>query len=185
LPSFVLLVARRGTNVLREAFGVRQPDDTLATLRPIRSSRSPPGAKPLTAAAVMCLVEEGLIGLNRPFIDYVPEWNVPGVRWLEEASVADLLRHILGHRRPRRRRPRQRRSSGGGLSCPRPRPASTRSINRRRSGWPPASRWRAGRAVPCSIRPWAFNLLGPTSCGGWAAGLSGNRARATVRALGR
>ena len=96
MPSFVMLVARRGTVVLHEAFGVRQQDDALATLKtdsifPIASC-----SKPITAALVMCLVEDGLIGLNRPFIDYIPEWNVPGVQWLEEASVADLLRHTSG-----------------------------------------------------------------------------------------
>ena len=96
MPSFVLLVARRGTVVLHEAFGVRHPDDTLATLStdsifPVASC-----SKPVTAALVMCLVEDGLIGLNRPFIDYVPEWNVPSAPWLEEASVADLLRHTSG-----------------------------------------------------------------------------------------
>jgi CubicO group peptidase (beta-lactamase class C family) len=39
----------------------------------------------------MWLVEDGLIGLDRPFIDYIPELDVPGVQWLEEAKVADLL----------------------------------------------------------------------------------------------
>ena len=96
LPSFVLLVARRGTVVLHEAFGVRHPDDTLATLRTDSIFTVASCSKPVTAAAVMCLVEDGLIGLNRPFIDYVPEWNVPGVPGLEEASVADLLRHTSG-----------------------------------------------------------------------------------------
>ena len=47
----------------------------------------------MTAAAVMCLVEDGLIGLNRPFIDYLPELDVQGVEWLEEVRVADLLCH--------------------------------------------------------------------------------------------
>jgi CubicO group peptidase (beta-lactamase class C family) len=34
--------------------------------------------------------------LNRPFIDYVPELDVPGVQWLEEARVADLLCQTSG-----------------------------------------------------------------------------------------
>ena len=53
-------------------------------------------SKSITATAVMCLVEDGLIGLNRPFIDYVPELDVPGVQWLEEARVADLLCQTSG-----------------------------------------------------------------------------------------
>jgi CubicO group peptidase (beta-lactamase class C family) len=96
MPSLVVLVVRRGTIVLHEAFGVRRQDDTTPTLRtdsifPVSSI-----AKPVTAAAVMCLVEDGLIGLNRPFIEYIPELDVPGVQWLEEAKVADLLCHTSG-----------------------------------------------------------------------------------------
>jgi CubicO group peptidase (beta-lactamase class C family) len=95
-PSVVVLVARRGVIVLHEAFGVRHFADTTPTLKtdsifPIASL-----TKPITAAAVMCLVEDGLIGLNRPFIDYIPELDVPGVQWLEEARVADLLCHTSG-----------------------------------------------------------------------------------------
>src|SRR5437762_754381 len=95
-PSLVLLAARRGTIVLHEAWGVRRPEDKTPTLK--RDSIFPLAScsKPITAAAVMCLVEDGLVGLNRPFIDYVPELDVAGVKWLEEASVADLLRHTSG-----------------------------------------------------------------------------------------
>ena len=96
MPSFVLLVARRSAVVLHEAFGVRRPDDPLATLQKDSIFTIASSSKPITAALVMCLVEDGLIGLNRPFVDYVPEWNVPGVEWIEEASVADLLRHTSG-----------------------------------------------------------------------------------------
>src|SRR5262245_10634840 len=92
-PSLVVLVARRGTIVLHEAFGVRHHEDTTPTLKPDSIFPIASCTKPITAALVMCLVEDGLIGLNRPFIDYVPELNVPGVRWLEEARVADLLCH--------------------------------------------------------------------------------------------
>jgi len=95
-PSLAVLVARRGTIVLHEAFGVRRPEDTTQTLRRDAIFTIASSAKPITAAAVMCLVEDGLIGLNRPFIEYVPELDVPGVQWLEEARVADLLSHTSG-----------------------------------------------------------------------------------------
>jgi CubicO group peptidase (beta-lactamase class C family) len=94
--SLVLLAARRGTIVLQEAFGVRHPDDTTPTLKPDAIFPVMSCAKPITAALVMCLVEDGLIGLNRPFIEYVPELDVPNVQWLEEARVADLLCHTSG-----------------------------------------------------------------------------------------
>jgi len=96
-PSVVALVARRGAIVLHEAFGVRHFQDIAPTLR--RDSIFPVASctKPITAAAVLCLAEDGLIGLNRPFIDYVPELDVPGVEGLADAKVADLLCHTAGY----------------------------------------------------------------------------------------
>ena len=44
----------------------------------------------------MCLVEDGLIGLNRAFIDHIPELDRPEVEGLADASVADLLHHTAG-----------------------------------------------------------------------------------------
>src|SRR5215469_2785833 len=95
-PSLVLLAARHGTIVLHEAFGVRCQDDKTPTLKPDSIFTVASCAKPFTASLVMCLVEDGLIGLNRPFIEYIPELDVPGVPWLEEARVADLLCHTCG-----------------------------------------------------------------------------------------
>ena len=92
-PSLVLLVARRGTVVLHQAFGVRRPEDTGPTLKPDSIFPIASCSKSITAAVVMCLVEDGLIGLNRPFVDYVPELDVAGVQWLDEATVGDLLCH--------------------------------------------------------------------------------------------
>ena len=63
-PSVVVLVARRGVIVLHEAFGVLRHGDRTPTLK--RDSIFPVTSctKPITAAAVMCLVEDGLIGLE-------------------------------------------------------------------------------------------------------------------------
>jgi serine-type D-Ala-D-Ala carboxypeptidase len=95
-PSVAVLVARRGVIVLHEAFGVRRYGDPTPTLLPDSIFPLASCSKPITAAAVMCLVDDGLIGLNRPFIDYIPELDVPGVEWLAEARVADLLCHTSG-----------------------------------------------------------------------------------------
>ena len=95
-PSVAVLVARRGVIVLHEAFGVRRYGDPTPTLKPDSIFPISSCSKPIIAAAVMCLVEDGLIGLNRPFIDYIPELDVPDVEWLEEARVADLLCHTSG-----------------------------------------------------------------------------------------
>jgi CubicO group peptidase (beta-lactamase class C family) len=95
-PSIVALVARRGAIVLHEAFGVLRHEDKTPTLLPDSIFPVASLSKPITATAVMCLVEDGLIGLNRPFIDYVPELDQPRVQWLEEVRVADLLCHTSG-----------------------------------------------------------------------------------------
>ena len=95
-PSAAACVARRGVIVLHEAYGVLHHGDTTPTLR--RDSIFPIASctKPLTAAAIMCLVDDGLIGLNRPFVDYVPELDRPEVEGLTSATVADLLCHTSG-----------------------------------------------------------------------------------------
>jgi serine-type D-Ala-D-Ala carboxypeptidase len=95
-PSVIVLVARRGAIVLHEAFGVRCHGDPTPTLKPDSIFPIASCSKSITAATVMCLVDDGLIGLNRPFIDYIPELDVPDVQWLEEARVADLLCHTSG-----------------------------------------------------------------------------------------
>src|SRR5215468_659998 len=95
-PSLVVLVARRGVIVLHEAFGVRRPEDTTPTLARDSIFTLASCSKPITAAAIMCLVDDGLIGLNRPFVDYVPELDVPGVEGIADAKVADLLCHTAG-----------------------------------------------------------------------------------------
>ena len=95
-PSVIVLVARRGVIVLHEAFGVLRHGDPTPTLKPDSIFPISSCSKSITAAAVMCLVDDGLIGLNRPFIDYIPELDVPEVQWLWEARVADLLCHTAG-----------------------------------------------------------------------------------------
>jgi len=95
-PSLQVLVARRGVVVLHEAFGVLRPGADAPPLArdsifPIASA-----GKTVTAAAVMSLVEDGLIGLNRPWIDYLPEYDLPGIDGLADSQVADLLCHTSG-----------------------------------------------------------------------------------------
>jgi CubicO group peptidase (beta-lactamase class C family) len=91
--ALVVLAARRGVIVLHEAFGRLTPDDDAPPL--------PPGAiypiasitKPITATAVMILVEDGLIGLNRPVAEYVPEFVGEGK---DRVMVHHLLTHTSG-----------------------------------------------------------------------------------------
>jgi CubicO group peptidase (beta-lactamase class C family) len=89
----VFLVARKGVIVSYEAFGYSgsqplEPD----TLFPLASL-----AKPLTATAIMILVEGGLLGLGRPVSHYIPEFVGEDK---DLVCVHHLLTHTSGLRRP-------------------------------------------------------------------------------------
>ena len=67
----VVLGAHRGTVVLHEAFGHLAPGPDAPSVRrdtifPIASL-----SKPITATAVLLLVEDGRLGLHRPVQEYV------------------------------------------------------------------------------------------------------------------
>jgi serine-type D-Ala-D-Ala carboxypeptidase len=88
--ALVILVARRGVVVLHEAFGRLTPDDNAPpikrdTIYPISSL-----TKPITATAAMLLVEDGLLGLQRPVAEYLPEFG-------GEGKQAVMVHHLLTH----------------------------------------------------------------------------------------
>jgi CubicO group peptidase (beta-lactamase class C family) len=92
-PAIVALVARRGVIVLHEAFGKLRPGDDsppvqLDTLFPLMSIM-----KPMVATLVMQLAEDGLLGLNRPIRDYLPEVTGEGT---EEVLVHHVLTFSAG-----------------------------------------------------------------------------------------
>src|SRR5262245_39406414 len=62
--ALVLLVARRGVVVMHEAFGRLGPEPGAPALP--RDAIFPLASmtKPITAACALCLVEDGLLGLN-------------------------------------------------------------------------------------------------------------------------
>lgn len=87
-PSVAAVVARRGRVVMAEAYGVQRPDGdplTVDHVWPIASC-----GKPLTAAVLLTLVEEGLVGLTDTAVDYLPELDGPG-----DGDV--LVHHLLTH----------------------------------------------------------------------------------------
>ena len=94
-PALVVLVARRGVIVLHEAFGRLGPEPDAPALQ--RDSLFPlcSLSKPITATAAMILVEEGLLGLNRPVQWYLPEFVGQGK---EQVCVHHLLTHTSGIR---------------------------------------------------------------------------------------
>jgi CubicO group peptidase (beta-lactamase class C family) len=93
--ALVILVARRGVVVLHEAFGRLTPDDDAPlikrdTIYPLTSL-----TKPITATAAMLLVEDGLLGLQRPVSEYLPEFSGEGK---QAVMVHQLLTHTSGLR---------------------------------------------------------------------------------------
>ena len=89
-PALVILVARRGVIVIHEAFGRLTPEPDSPTLEldtifPLASI-----TKPITATAAMILVEDGLLGLNRPVSWYIPEF-------VGEGKDAVMVHHLLTH----------------------------------------------------------------------------------------
>jgi len=93
-PTLAVCVARRGVIVLHEAFGVLGPGPGSPPLGrdalfPVMSL-----AKPITATLVMQLVEDGLLGLNRPAKDYLPELCGDGT---DDILVQHLLTHTSGY----------------------------------------------------------------------------------------
>jgi len=92
-PSLVILAARRGVIFLHEALGSLGTEDPscpieLNTIFPLASI-----SKLFTATAAMILVEEGLLGLNRPVQDFIPEFEGEGK---EQVMVHHLLTHSAG-----------------------------------------------------------------------------------------
>ena len=92
LDTVVALAARHGVIVLHEATGYLTPERRVPlqtnALFPIQSV-----TKLITATCAMILVEDGLLGLNRPVREYAPEVRGEGT---EAVMVHHLLTHTSG-----------------------------------------------------------------------------------------
>ncbi len=88
--TMVVLVARRGVIVLHEAFGKRTPEDDAPRASRDSIFELASITKVLTATVLMTLVDDGKVGLNRPVVGYVPEFQGAG-------KDAVLVRHLLTH----------------------------------------------------------------------------------------
>jgi CubicO group peptidase (beta-lactamase class C family) len=93
-PALSVCVARRGIFVLHEAFGVLGPEPDAPPIE--RHSLFPVSSvtKPVTASLVMQLVEDGLVAVNRPVRDYIPEIPAGDA---DEMLVHHLLTHTSGY----------------------------------------------------------------------------------------
>lgn len=71
LPGAVVMIARNGQIAYQEAFGVRDPE-TGAPMQKDSIFRLQSMTKPITAVAVLMLMEEGKIRLSDPIAKYLP-----------------------------------------------------------------------------------------------------------------
>jgi CubicO group peptidase (beta-lactamase class C family) len=94
-PATAAVVARRGKIVLAESFGMQRPEGAPLDLDHIWAIAS--AGKPLTAAVLLSLVEEGRVGITDPVVDYVPELADAGTGGgNEEVLIHHLLTHTSG-----------------------------------------------------------------------------------------
>ena len=93
-PTLGVCVARRGVVVLHEAFGVLGPGNDSPLLGPDALFAGASVTKAITATLAMQLVEDGLLGLNRPAKDYLPELSGEGT---DDILVHHLLTHTSGY----------------------------------------------------------------------------------------
>ncbi len=93
MRSGVLLAARRGKIVFHEAYGPLTHEQNSPPLQKDSLFSVASCTKPLTATAAMILVEEGLLGLNRPLQEYLPNLCGEGI---ENVEVQHLFTHTSG-----------------------------------------------------------------------------------------
>lgn len=94
-PAIGVLVARHGVIALHETYGKLGPEDDAPDVPLDAMWWLASVTKPITATAVMQLVEDGLVGLTRPVQEYIPEFVGEGK---EAVCVHHLLTHSSGIR---------------------------------------------------------------------------------------
>src|SRR6476646_4411504 len=93
LGASSILVARRGTIVLHKGFGHLSPQPGSPAVEPESVYLVASITKPVTAAAMMMLVERGKVSLGEPVATYLPEFKGSD---RSKARVLDLLAHTSG-----------------------------------------------------------------------------------------
>jgi CubicO group peptidase (beta-lactamase class C family) len=94
-PALIVLAAREGVVFLHEAFGRLTPEADSPALPPNAIYPVASISKPVTATAVLCLVEDGLLKLDRAVQAYVTEFTGDGK---EAVTLQHLLTHTSGLR---------------------------------------------------------------------------------------
>jgi CubicO group peptidase (beta-lactamase class C family) len=93
LGAAAIAVARRGKMVLERGFGRLSPDPNAAAVKPDSIFLLASITKPVTACALMLLVERGMVSINDPVSQYLPEFQGDKRNLVR---VRDLLSHTSG-----------------------------------------------------------------------------------------
>lgn len=119
MPALQVIVARRGTIVLHGAWGHLGPRPDAPSLANASIFCIGSITKLFTAAAIMSLVEDGLLGLTRPVQEYVPEFVGDGKA---DVMVHHLLTHTSGMRNADQEAYLRAAISDGRVAAPEPLP---------------------------------------------------------------
>lgn len=92
-PALEVLVARHGVIALHEALGKHAPGPDGRDFKCGDLMQTASMIKPVTATGLMCLVEDGMVGLTRPVSEYIPEFDGEG---RDAVCVHHLLTHTSG-----------------------------------------------------------------------------------------
>lgn len=90
LSALELVAARRGVVFFHETRGRLRPESDAPPLTKDALFNIMSTTKPFTATAVMLLVEDGLVDINRPVGFYLPEFRGDG-------KLAVCVHHLLTH----------------------------------------------------------------------------------------
>ncbi|HKI34078.1 MAG TPA: serine hydrolase domain-containing protein [Gemmataceae bacterium] len=93
IPGAALCVGRKGAGLEPRFFGRQRPDPAAAALRKDALFLVASITKPVTAVAVMMLLERGRLSLEDPVVEWVPTF---GRRGKETVLVRHLLTHTSG-----------------------------------------------------------------------------------------
>ncbi len=94
-PGVIISVVKDGRHVFAKGYGTRKAGENLAinenTLIQIASH-----TKPITAAAIAILVDEGKLSWDDPVKQHIPEFQLSDPYATEKTTIRDLLTHRAG-----------------------------------------------------------------------------------------
>lgn len=92
-PALAVIAARKGIIFLEEAYGKLTPEADAPNLQLNSIFGIASITKTITSTCAMILVEDGLLGLNRPVQEYIPEFVGEGK---EQVMIHHLFTHTMG-----------------------------------------------------------------------------------------